>query len=139
MNADIAPPSAVSLKAPREVPANRFLSALRELPESAHGPRVDIVYESLVVNKRVPIEQSGMSNVAKSVVDFVTFASFRKNTSTDLQILAGQSGTLRAGTSTLIIGTPYAGTAQGVPAVPFASRVCLPQVAPAPAKPHFSG
>lgn len=90
-------------------PANRFLTALRALPASAHGPRVDVVYDKLVACQRVPVEQSGMSNVAKSVVDFATLASFRKNTTTDLQILAGQSGAFRAGTSSLIIGSSGSG------------------------------
>ena len=85
-----------------------YLSALRALPPSSYGPRIDISYENLDHVVDVPIIQTGLSNVAESVVNVIT-RPFRKAETRRMQVLDKLSGTFRAGTSTLIIGNAGGG------------------------------
>lgn len=57
---------------------------------------------------QVPVVDTGITNVAESIVNFVT-GPFQKKETKDLHILTGMSGRLRPGTATLVIGNPGGG------------------------------
>jgi ABC-type multidrug transport system ATPase subunit len=85
-----------------------FLSALRSLPPTAHGPRVDISYQNLDHIVDVPIIQTGLTNLAESVGNFIT-GPFRKSDTRRMQVLDKMTGTFKAGTATLLIGNAGSG------------------------------
>ena len=88
--------------------AAAYLAALRALPPTAHGPRVDVTYEELSHTESVPIVDTGLTNVAASVLHFVS-GPLRRSATRELRVLEGLSGAFRAGTATLVIGNAGAG------------------------------
>ena len=88
--------------------ALRYLDALRSLPSTCHGPRIDITYDIKGLAINVPASDSGISNVGVSIVNFVT-GPFRSAPSISLNILHSQHGVIHSGTSTLIIGNAGCG------------------------------
>ena len=83
--------------------SEKLLDALRALSIEAHGPRIDVSFESLSLVINVPIANTGITNVADSVTRFFSSA-FSTTKKRRLQVLDGVSGCLRAGTTTLVLG-----------------------------------
>ena len=88
--------------------ASAYLTALRALPAEAHGPRVDVAYEALALAEQVPVVETGLTNVAASVLRFAS-GPLRAPATRELRVLEGLSGAFRAGTATLVIGNAGSG------------------------------
>jgi ABC-type multidrug transport system ATPase subunit len=101
-------PSPAPMSIAPSAQAIRYLDALRAIPNSAHGPCIDITYDIKGVEKQVPSSATGISNVGLSIIDFIT-GPFRASSSLPFNILHPMSGVLRSGTSTLIIGNAGCG------------------------------
>ena len=88
--------------------AAAYLAALRALPPASHGPRIDVSFSDLRLTLTVPVQDTGVTNVAAAALRFAT-SPFTSPPTRPLPALCGLSGTLRAGTSTLILGNAGGG------------------------------
>lgn len=88
--------------------AAAYLAALAALPPAAHGPRVDVAYEGVTHRAQVPIVETGLTNVAASVLRFAA-GPLRARATRELRVLEGLTGAFRAGTATLVIANAGGG------------------------------
>ena len=88
--------------------AAAYIAALAALPAAAHGPRVDVSYEAVSHSEQVPIVETGLTNVAASVLRFAA-GPLRARATRELRVLEGLSGAFRAGSATLVVGNAGAG------------------------------
>jgi ABC-type multidrug transport system ATPase subunit len=80
--------------------SDAYLRALRAVP---HGPRIDISFSALSLELTVPVADTGITNIASATVGFFS-APFTRAKTRQLSALSGVTGSIRSGTSTLVLG-----------------------------------
>ena len=80
--------------------SDAYMRALRGVP---HGPRIDITFDALSLELTVPVADSGITNIAAATARFFT-APFTRTKTRQLNALSGVTGSIRSGTSTLVLG-----------------------------------
>ena len=79
-----------------------YLDALSKVPY--HGPRIDVTWRDLTHTVAVPLKNTGLSNVAESTLRFISGGPFSSVPTKPVFALNGMSGSIKAGTSTLVLG-----------------------------------